>query len=163
MIGLVGLKKAPLQAGLLVPLPFITIIFRSASHTLHAASTPLVLSTCVQLEYMRADGLVSARTSPCIHTSFTLDCVHPCSCFFLDKSHFCPCWQYCTEAVWSHRSAEEGNLTDYDFKLCIVMRSQHASTVYLQLNSCAPRCSFTSDEGAKGRVWTAGSLQVTFS
>ena len=28
MIGLVGLKKAPIQAGLLVPLPFITVAFR---------------------------------------------------------------------------------------------------------------------------------------
>lgn len=31
MIGLVGLKKAPIQAGCLVPLPIITVIFRSAS------------------------------------------------------------------------------------------------------------------------------------
>jgi hypothetical protein len=28
MIGLIGLKKAPTQAGLLVPLPIITIVFR---------------------------------------------------------------------------------------------------------------------------------------
>ena len=28
MIGLVGLKKAPIQAGCLVPLPIITVIFR---------------------------------------------------------------------------------------------------------------------------------------
>ena len=30
MIGLVGLKEAPIQAGLMAPLPFITIIYRSA-------------------------------------------------------------------------------------------------------------------------------------
>ena len=30
MIGLVGLKEAPIQAGLMAPLPFITVIYRSA-------------------------------------------------------------------------------------------------------------------------------------
>ena len=28
MIGLVGLKEAPIQAGLMAPLPFITLIYR---------------------------------------------------------------------------------------------------------------------------------------
>ncbi len=37
MIGLVGLKKAPIQAGCLIPLPFITVIFRQALLTAQSA------------------------------------------------------------------------------------------------------------------------------
>ena len=82
MIGLVGLKKAPLQAGLLVPLPFITIIFRLAcdTHMLHPQPQSLLSMQMAQpwhskaLPYERVSLLIvlilvcaSCQTSSIVH------------------------------------------------------------------------------------------------
>lgn len=70
MIGLVGLKEAPLQAALMAPLPFITIIYRSAlpsvifSHVLLVRTHLTRYSSCLRI-YKLAQSMICLCCASC--------------------------------------------------------------------------------------------------